>query len=67
MVLCRSDYAYAGRPTYFSWEDEVLEIASVFAEWRTPTAKCFQVATSDGRTFILSYDEAADEWQAVSQ
>lgn len=63
VVECRSDYAYAQRPTALVWEGRRLEVASLQAEWRTPAGRHFRVRTAEGRVFELRYVEQLDEWQ----
>jgi hypothetical protein len=62
LVECRSDYAYAQRPTALHWDGRRLEVEAVEAEWRTPEGKGFRVRAAGGHRFELVYVEASDEW-----
>ena len=63
VVECHSGHTYAQRPTAFWWENERFEVATIEAEWRSPTGKHFQVKTRNEATFELIYREAGDCWQ----
>jgi hypothetical protein len=62
-VTCRSDYAYAQRPTTFLWEAGQVDIALVLAEWRTPEGKGFRVQSAHGQVFELFYNQHIDQWR----
>ncbi|MEJ2598439.1 MAG: hypothetical protein P8Z00_08910 [Anaerolineales bacterium] len=61
-VECHSGSTYAERPAAFYWQGQRLEVESILARWRTPTARCFRVLTRGQRIFELQYDESADTW-----
>ena len=69
IVECHSGYAYAERPTAFTWQGQRLIIAKILSQGRTPQAKWFRVSTTNGQVFELSYVEAVverpseHEWQ----
>jgi hypothetical protein len=50
------------RPRRFTWEGQWLEVRQVLATWHTPQGLHFQVATADGRIFLLQYEPRADTW-----
>jgi hypothetical protein len=63
--------AYAGfkaneRPAAFTLDEEVYEIANVLDQWYEPAATYFKVQSTDGKTYLLRYDEQADEWTLQS-
>jgi hypothetical protein len=64
-VECHSGYTYAEKPLAFQWEGQRLEVASIEAEWRTPTGRSFRVRTPSGQQFELCYAEREDTWQIV--
>ncbi len=61
-VECRSDWAYAQRPTAFTWEGERKKIREIIAERRTPEKKHFWVITNEDEQFELIYQETLDQW-----
>src|SRR5437899_2541534 len=59
--------AYAGykaneRPREFELDDELYEIAAVEDQWYSPEAMFFKVRTTDGKRYIVRYDQSTDEW-----
>jgi hypothetical protein len=50
----------------FDLDEETYEIASIEDRWRDPQAEYFKVRTTDGKVFLLRYDERADEWTLQS-
>ena len=64
-VECHSGFAYADRPTAFSWENQRFVIEVVNAEWRSPTGKHFRVTTENGFIFELIFNPAKDHWQIL--
>ncbi len=62
LVECYASARYPERPRAFMWKGERLEVTEVERQWRTPAGPAFRVCVVDGRTFTLTYDEAADTW-----
>jgi len=62
IVECHSGFAYAERPVALCWEGVRLVVASILAQWRTPSGRCFTVKVEDGRSFELTYNEKYDDW-----
>src|SRR5439155_25365838 len=63
--------AYAGykaneRPRQCELDDELYEIAAVEDQWYSPEAMFFKVRTTNGKRYILRYDERADKWTLQS-
>src|SRR5262245_43997093 len=63
--------AYSGfqaneRPCRFVVDEEICEIASVLDRWYEPSAAYFKVESTEGKTFLLRYDEHEDEWSLQS-
>jgi hypothetical protein len=61
--------AYSGfkaneRPRHFTLDEEIYEIAAVLDQWYEPTY--FKVQSTEGKTYLLRYDEEADEWALQS-
>jgi hypothetical protein len=59
--------AYSGfkaneRPRHFTLDEEIYEIAAVLDQWYEPSATYFKVQSTEGKTYLLRYDEEADEW-----
>jgi len=44
----------------------VYEIDSVLDQWYEPSATYFKVQSIEGKTYLLRYDEQADEWTLQS-
>jgi hypothetical protein len=45
---------------------EIYEIAAVLDQWYEPSATYFKVQSVEGKTYLLRYDEEADEWTLQS-
>jgi hypothetical protein len=63
--------AYSGqraneRPRQFVLDDEIHEIDFVLDQWYEPSAMYFKVQSTDGKTYLLRYDEITDEWTLQS-
>src|SRR5262247_1926151 len=63
--------AYSGckaneRPRQFTLDEDVYEIAAVLDHWYEPLATYFKVQSTERKTYLLRYDEAADEWTLQS-
>ncbi|HMF00975.1 MAG TPA: hypothetical protein VKK06_13895 [Terriglobia bacterium] len=59
--------AYSGckaneRPRQFTLDEEIYEIDAVLDQWYEPAATYFKVQSTEGKTYLLRYDEEADEW-----
>ena len=62
IVECHSGFTYSERPIALCWEGVRLVVASILAQWLTPTGRCFAVKVEDGRSFELAYYEKEDDW-----
>lgn len=54
--------AYSGyrpneRPRYFTVDEDIYEIAGVEDQWRSPDAAFFKVRSTEGKRYVLRYDE----------
>jgi hypothetical protein len=63
--------AYSGckaneRPESFTLDEEIYEIAAVLDKWYEPSAMYFKVQSTEGKTYLLRYDEQADDWTLQS-
>jgi hypothetical protein len=54
------------RPREFVLDEEIYEIAAVLDQWYEPSATYFKVQSTEGKTYLLRYDEEADEWTLQS-
>jgi hypothetical protein len=54
------------RPQQFQVDEDDFEIAAVEDRWFNPDAEYFKVRTTDGKRYILRYNERADEWSLQS-
>jgi hypothetical protein len=61
-----SGYKANERPRYFTVDEDVYEIATVLDQWYEPSAMYFKVQSSEGKTYLLRYDEQEDEWTLQS-
>lgn len=61
-----SGYKANERPSQFVLDEEIYEITTVLDQWYEPTAMYFKVAAINGKTYLLRYDEQADEWTLQS-
>jgi hypothetical protein len=55
--------AYSG---YKANERPRYEIATVLDQWYEPSATYFKVQGTEGKVYLLRYDEVADEWTLQS-
>jgi hypothetical protein len=46
----------------FTLDEEIYEIATVLDQWYEPSATYFKVQSTEGKTYLLRYDEETDEW-----
>ena len=56
-----SGYKANERPRQFALDEEIYEIDTVLDQWYEPAATYFKVQTLEGKTYLLRYDEEADE------
>src|SRR5262245_26639409 len=61
-----SGYKANERPRQFTLDEEIYEIAAVVDQWYEPTATYFKVKSTEGKTYLLRYDEDTDEWTLQS-
>jgi hypothetical protein len=61
-VTAYSGYRANERPSDFVLDEDLYEIAAVEDHWYEPDAMYFRVGTTEGRRYILRYDESEDEW-----
>jgi hypothetical protein len=61
-----SGYKANERPRQFTLDDEIYEIAAVLDQWYEPSAMYFKVQSTEGKTYLLRYDEETDEWTLQS-
>ena len=54
------------RPRSFEVDEEDYEIASVEDRWYEPDAEYFKVITTDGKTYLLRYEQQGDVWTLQS-
>ena len=47
-------------------DEEIYEIAAVLDQWYEPLAMYFKVQSTEGKTYLLRYDEQEDEWTLQS-
>src|SRR5499427_4948749 len=57
-----SGYKANERPRYFTLDEDLYEIAAVLDQWYEPSATYFKVQSTEGKTYLLRYDEDTDEW-----
>src|SRR6059036_3950464 len=54
------------RPPSFTLDEELYEIAAVLDQWYEPSATYFKVQSTERKTYLLRYDEPAEEWTLQS-
>src|SRR5215831_13069652 len=57
-----SGYKANERPRQFTLDEEIYEIDAVLDQWYEPSANYFKVQSTDRKTYLLRYDEEADDW-----
>src|SRR5262249_45292183 len=45
------------RPRYSTVDEDLYEIATVLDQWYEPSATYFKVQSTEGKTYLLRYDE----------
>jgi len=65
-VDAHSGYKANERPRYFTVDEDFYEIAAVLDQWYEPAATYFKVQSTQGKTYLLRYDEQSDEWTLQS-
>jgi hypothetical protein len=65
-VDAHSGYKANERPEAFTLDEQVYEIAAVLDQWYEPSATYFKVRSTEGKTYLLRYDEQEDEWTLQS-
>jgi hypothetical protein len=63
-VECYSGHTYAQEPRAFRFGNKRRVVTAVRRRWREPAGPSFEVIADNGATYVLSYDETADCWQA---
>jgi hypothetical protein len=53
-------------PAQFVLDEEIYDIAAVLDQWYEPSAMYFKVQSTEGKTYLLRYDEETDEWTLQS-
>jgi hypothetical protein len=61
-----SGYKANERPRQFTLDEVVYEIDAVLDQWYERSATYFKVQSTEGKTYLLRYDEQADEWTLQS-
>jgi hypothetical protein len=61
-----SGYKANERPRQFTLDEEIYEIDAVLDRWYEPSATYFKAQSTEGKTYLLRYDEEADEWTLQS-
>ena len=65
-VDAHSGYRANERPRSFELDDKDYEIASVEDRWYEPGAEYFKVVTTDGKTYLLRYEQQGEVWTLQS-
>jgi hypothetical protein len=61
-----SGYKASERPRQFTLDEQIYEIGAVLDQWYEPSATYFKVQSTEGKTYLLRYDEETDEWTLQS-
>jgi len=65
-VEAYSGYKASERPRQFTLDEVVYEIGAVLDQWYQPYATYFKVQSTEGKRYLLRYDEQIDEWTLQS-
>ena len=57
-----SGYKANERPCQFTLDEEIYEIDAVLDQWYEPSAIYFKVQSTEGKIYLLRYDEDTNEW-----
>jgi hypothetical protein len=66
LVEAYSGYKASERPRQFVLDEQIYEIAAVLDQWYEPAASYFKVHSTEGKTYLLRYDEQTDDWTLQS-
>lgn len=66
-VECYSSSSYARWPVRIEWAGQLLKVAGLLNEWRTPQGKGFLVRVEGGRCFECLYDEHLLCWRVTER
>jgi hypothetical protein len=61
-VDAHSGYKAHEWPRQFTLDEQIYEIAAVLDQWYERSATYFKVQSTEGKTYLLRYDETVDEW-----
>src|SRR5437667_1968332 len=61
-----SGYRSNERPRQFILDEGIYEIEAVEDRWYSPGAEFFKVRCTDGKRYLLRYDQEQDQWSLQS-
>jgi hypothetical protein len=61
-----SGYKANERPRQFTLDEQIYEIVAVLDQWYEPAATYFKVKSTQGKTYLLRYDEDNAKWTLQS-
>ena len=62
-VECYAGHRGEETPRAFTLQGRRIEIAEIADRWLAPDHRYFKVTSTDGHTYILRHDAAADRWE----
>src|SRR5262249_24209408 len=65
-VTAYSGYKANERPRDFTVDEDLYDISAVLDQWYEPSASYFKVQRTEGKTYLLRYDEDTEEWTLQS-
>jgi hypothetical protein len=66
-VTAYSGYKGNESPCTFTVDDRRYGIEEVLARWYEPSYACFKVVPTDGKLFVLRYEQGSDQWTVGSE
>ena len=65
-VECCAGYRGEQEPLAFWFGARRLVVRAVVDRWFAPTRRWFKVEADDEQTYVLRYDEAAEQWELAA-
>ena len=64
-VECYAGHRGEETPRCFYFDERAIPVSEVMDQWLAPDHRYFKIKGSDGATYILRHDTAADVWELV--
>lgn len=65
-VECYAGYRGEQEPRAFTMGERRSQVVDILDRWISPGHRYFKVRADDGRTLVMRYDSASDEWDIAA-